>query len=1281
MALDREQVNHDQPNTIHDDAAAVGELDHGHIDELLRENTEGLNHPVANVPSSQEISTSETLGTTELGDDNNNNKENESETHIDVPTLEDQRSIINRYLSEQESLPEGSELNVLPFSWFQSFLYGDFKDAADANVQLGPIDTSNIIDNSGIFADQEKYPFVAVSVDIFKKLVDWYTLSHGSSPVTTYLVENQGRLEPEFSKPFFYVHHLVADNSSSTGYHYNTSYSSIPSFTLSLLNSCDDLIKKAIETLDQKEHISKYSLNTDDHKYKVWVIHDDNLVNLNYQISPTDFMNLKNKYLVKKEHNNLLIKDTGLRINHLVVEQKLISHNTKKSESYWPSNYFIQFPPTPSDGRIGLQNLGNTCYMNSALQCLVHIPELTQYFLFNCYRDELNPDNPLGMSGKVASTFAKLIHNLFDKKSSRGSSIIPRDFKQTIGYFNSMFADYHQQDSQEFLAFLLDGLHEDLNRIIKKPSTEKPELNEKNADLEAIKELTEKSWNQHKLRNDSVIIDLFVGLYKSTLICPVCSKISITFDPFSDLTLPLPTEKVWNSKITLFLEAGPIKSFEVELSKNSTYGASKSYVAEKLNLKADHLFTAEIFNHQFYKNFETSDSQSSYLPIQDLIAEGDVIVMYEIKHTEGDTIVPVFNTVLPPTSNIPDTFAIPFFIVLSESERKSFGVIRKKLEDKYEQLSTFQYFTKIRENQSGKKFTSKDFPLLTKTKVQIAGTDMAHDKVEIKAPSDDGYDSEVSLANPDLSGDYAFKIKLFDSSKEVRTRRKNYQYSRYNSHSLPSSDPTTETTKFWTPTTSNNFTNLPDLLDLVEESKRAYYTYGKQLDIDNSNENSDVSIETPETSSEENKDTIIDDTITTNQDNNGSDDDKLVGPLLSDDEDDEETPDIDMNLESNTHNAQEQKQQSACPKTEKGTTEIILIQQDLVKERMALVCEWTPEFFDIFFSGLEDEGEGGNNTWTNPQVLVNEEVEILKKERAAKKDNVLNLDNCLRLFSKPEVLGEHDLWYCSDCKEHRQASKQIEIWSTPDILSIHLKRFENQRSFSDKIDAVVEFPIESLDMEPYISKTMTDGEDSIYDLFAVDNHYGGIGGGHYTSYVKNFVDNRWYYYDDSRVSSTSPEKAITGAAYLLFYRKRSVSFLGGERLSELIEKAREDYEERERQELRLQQEFYESNRNDSSEEEEEDGFEEASDSSEDNISSVHVGTDDEDDLSSSRRKLRLLGRAKKHQLIDNSNLQSDIESSALGSPSSIPSDDNASTYSASNNAPAGQPYAINSPRP
>jgi len=51
------------------------------------------------------------------------------------------------------------------------------------------------------------------------------------------------------------------------------------------------------------------------------------------------------------------------------------------------------------------------------------------------------------------------------------------------------------------------------------------------------------AWTKHLVRNESVIVDLFHGQYKSTLICSNCSKVSVTFDPFMTLSLPIPGKK------------------------------------------------------------------------------------------------------------------------------------------------------------------------------------------------------------------------------------------------------------------------------------------------------------------------------------------------------------------------------------------------------------------------------------------------------------------------------------------------------------------------------------------------------------------------------------------------------------------------------------------------------------------------------------------------------------------------------------------------------------------
>nr|XP_005303573.1 ubiquitin carboxyl-terminal hydrolase 4-like [Chrysemys picta bellii] len=156
--------------------------------------------------------------------------------------------------------------------------------------------------------------------------------------------------------------------------------------------------------------------------------------------------------------------------------------------------------------------------------------------------------------------------------------------------------------------------------------------------------------------------------------------------------------------------------------------------------------------------------------------------------------------------------------------------------------------------------------------------------------------------------------------------------------------------------------------------------------------------------------------------------------------------------------------------------------------------------------------------------------------QSQKKKTTVALKDCIELFTTMETLGEHDPWYCPNCKKHQQATKKFDLWSLPRILVVHLKRFSYNRYWRDKLDTVVEFPIRDLSMSEFVCDPIADPY--VYDLIAVSNHYGAMGVGHYTAYAKNKVNGRWYYFDDSSVSMASEDQIVTKAAYVLFYQRR-----------------------------------------------------------------------------------------------------------------------------------------------
>jgi len=186
-------------------------------------------------------------------------------------------------------------------------------------------------------------------------------------------------------------------------------------------------------------------------------------------------------------------------------------------------------PPAP--GSVGLHNLGNSCFLNSILQCLNHIEPLTQYFLLHGFIKDLNKNNPLGSGGKVALSYSSLLHDMW---GGEYSTLAPRLLKQTVANFAPQFNNIYQHDSQEFCSFLMDGLHEDLNRVKNKPYVEDLEGLGMRDEMVAIE-----SWKNHLLRHDSIIVDYCQGIHRSHLTCPSCANESVKFDVYSTISLPL----------------------------------------------------------------------------------------------------------------------------------------------------------------------------------------------------------------------------------------------------------------------------------------------------------------------------------------------------------------------------------------------------------------------------------------------------------------------------------------------------------------------------------------------------------------------------------------------------------------------------------------------------------------------------------------------------------------------------------------------------------------------
>lgn len=184
-------------------------------------------------------------------------------------------------------------------------------------------------------------------------------------------------------------------------------------------------------------------------------------------------------------------------------------------------------------GAVGLQNLGNTCFMNSSLQCLSSIPGLRQYFISGAYLSARNAE-AYKTKGQLADSFARLLQIMWREDTE---VVAPRNFKGELGRFAEQFSGFGQQDSMELIEYVLDGLKEDCNRV----RGAKPYIEVKEADGRPDLVVAEEALQAYRCRSDSEIDEQFVGFFKSTVRCPAagCKRRSVTFDPFLSIKLPL----------------------------------------------------------------------------------------------------------------------------------------------------------------------------------------------------------------------------------------------------------------------------------------------------------------------------------------------------------------------------------------------------------------------------------------------------------------------------------------------------------------------------------------------------------------------------------------------------------------------------------------------------------------------------------------------------------------------------------------------------------------------
>ncbi|XP_029286184.1 ubiquitin carboxyl-terminal hydrolase 43-like [Cottoperca gobio] len=221
---------------------------------------------------------------------------------------------------------------------------------------------------------------------------------------------------------------------------------------------------------------------------------------------------------------------------------------------------------------------------------------------------------------------------------------------------------------------------------------------------------------------------------------------------------------------------------------------------------------------------------------------------------------------------------------------------------------------------------------------------------------------------------------------------------------------------------------------------------------------------------------------------------------------------------------------------------------------LKVVIEWEIKIKECLFGSIQEE-------------VVKDAESVRKQQQQHLQQHSCTLDECFQLYTKEEQLAPDDAWKCPHCKQLQQGMVKMCLWTLPDILILHLKRFRQVGERRNKLSTLVRFPLTGMDMAPHVVKRSQSMKnlnlgawpppwkepsgqhhqpadlilphDYLYDLYAVCNHHGGMHGGHYTAYCRNSVDGQWYSYDDSSVDLVPEEEVCTRGAYILFYQRRN----------------------------------------------------------------------------------------------------------------------------------------------
>ncbi|EEB11671.1 predicted protein [Pediculus humanus corporis] len=749
-----------------------------------------------------------------------------------------------------------------------------------------------------------------------------------------------------------------------------------------------------------------------------------------------------------------------------------------------------------SPGVCGLCNLGNTCFMNSGLQCLLNTPTMVQFFMKQVSEDTANPDS-------LATHFMNLFQKVWSGKYSK---VKPTDFHQALGSHHSQFKDYRQHDCQEFLALVLGSLHELLNTASSATSMNSP-IN-MDDDLEA-----DKQWEKHLGHNQSVIVDSFQGQFKSTVVCSECRYVSSTYEPFMYLSVPLPHAMEQQICVTFVpANSNPPTKFLLTLNKQDKIIKIKEHLRKlmKVNVTMS-LELAEVLHHHIARILDENlyirylGTSDPYRSIYAFEIPDDVNATVSSSLSKGDS-ASLHRS--EPLDLTPEQYPVSHALELGSKTVKLNNVETRKMIKQSESDTTKSNISSTINNN-----LKEESDLLSsngRTSIESSpfiGPVFYGPHLEDQGGGDAWVTEKcrpVDLTSSDKDDWKSCAICL----EEVEKGLKNHK-----GCSCFLCDSCIErSVKHYNEGEENGLMKCPVCNDLVDPEK-AFELVDGNVDFKSSVRmlkipvlfRLDIEGDGGSSSSEKCQKLFgHPHLIKVPNRLKGSELYEIVGKLIP-----------YSNFYSIAFVDGQGYHCSRCMYTArcKGCK----VSED------AEINLQTGDNLAVLFTSLVVE---------IPAI----EHHSLKEFRSQEQ---LSIYDCLDAFSESETLDEHNPWYCPTCQRNQCATKTLSVWRYPDFLIVYLKRFVFHEYTSVKLDDKVSFPLTGLNLVP--PSRIQQGTIRPYNLYACVNHFGGASAGHYTAYAKNPQSGDWHLFNDETVTAQKPQEDDFCNAYVLFYQKQGTT--------------------------------------------------------------------------------------------------------------------------------------------